>query len=81
MNNDGIGLPASLEFNNAGPAYAWVQRTDLAKTLSNLQQYFLAPEAVKNDDGTFTVVGYSFVHLSHLPTKEGMDKKYGEGNW
>lgn len=80
MNND-IGIPVSLEFNNTGSAYAWVQLTELAKTLPNLQQYFLAPEAVRNDDGTFTVVGYSLVHLNHLPTKEGMDRKYGEGNW
>jgi hypothetical protein len=80
MNND-IGMPVSLEFNNAGPAYAWVQLTEMAKTLPNLQQYFLAPEAVRNDDGSFTVTGYSLVHLSHLPTKEGLDKKYGEGNY
>ncbi len=81
MNNDDTGLPVSLEFNSQGPAYAWVQLTEHAKALPNPQQYFLAPEAVRNDDGTFIVTGYGLIHLSHLPTKEGLDKKFGEGNW
>jgi hypothetical protein len=81
MNSDDTGLPVSLGFDYQGTAYAWVQLTEHAKTLTNLHEYILAPEYRKNDDGTFTVTGYGLIHRSRVPTEEQLDKKYGKGNY
>lgn len=77
---DDIGLSVTLNFDTMGPIYAWVQLTEMAKTLPNLNEYVLSPEYMKNEDGSFTVTGYSFIHRSQVPTEEQW-KKYGDGSY
>jgi len=72
-------LPIALEFDFQRPAGF----VSLSKSIDipNLHEYFLAPDYQKNDDGTFTLLGYGLVHRSHLPTMVYLDKKYGKGNY
>ena len=69
-------MPITLAFNYQGLAYGWIQFTDAIKEIPNLQEYFIAPSAIYDPETkTWKVKGYSFVHVSHLPTEEQLKEK------
>jgi hypothetical protein len=74
-------LPVTLNFDITGLVYAWINLNQLAKDLPNLETYVLAPSYKKNDEGSITILEYSFIHRDHVGTTAKLDKKYGKGNY
>lgn len=53
-------------------------RIDVGKMedIKNLHEYFIAPAAQYNkESGEWNVIGYSLVHVTHLPTAEQLKDK------
>jgi hypothetical protein len=70
-------LPIDVEFDQ-GAARAWIEFTSLFEQIPHPEEYFIAPMARYDDQKKKWIVeGYSFVHVSHLPTeKQLMQKMY-----
>ena len=44
-------------------------------SIPNLHEYFISPEYLRNDDGTYQVIGYSLIHRTQLPTAAVMEQR------
>jgi hypothetical protein len=69
--SDNRSLRVSLEFDESRPTVAWLQPTEQFTDIPNQERYFIAPAAnYDKQSGKWNILGYSFVHVSHLPTAE-----------
>jgi hypothetical protein len=68
-------LPVTFEFDDMR-LIGCVSLTDFVKTMPNPQEYFLAPAARWNTESkTWDIIGYGFVHVSHLPTCQQLKER------
>lgn len=69
-------IPVTLGFDESGDTLGWITLGKNFEDLPNPAEYFIAPAAQYDPDThTWKIVGYSFVHVSNLPTAEQLKAK------